>query len=128
KELYFYIDGVPSHAYMRMLYKYPHAAFPYEDLVQENAQRGLGDPEYEILDTGVFDEGRYFDVTVEYAKHQPDDIFMRITVHNRSDQAARLHVLPQLWARNIWSWTENAAMPSLRLQDQHLVAEHPEQD
>ncbi|HEX8541699.1 MAG TPA: glucosidase [Pseudomonas sp.] len=126
KELYFYVDGVPSHAYMRMLYKYPQAAFPYEQLVSENARRGLADTEYEILDTGVFDNDRYFDVAVEYAKRQPDDIFMRITVHNRSDQPARLHVLPQLWARNIWSWTENAAMPSLRLENQRLVAEHPE--
>ena len=91
KELYFFVDGVPSHAYMRMLYKYPHAAFPYDDLITENARRGLGDAEYEILDTGVFEDNRYCDVTVEYAKHQPDDVFMRITVHNRSSRGRRFH-------------------------------------
>src|SRR5450830_1807529 len=104
KELYFFVDGVPSHAYMRMLYKYPHAAFPYADLIAENARRGLADAEYEILDTGVFEDNRYCDVSVEYAKHQPDDIFMRVSVHNRLDQPTRLQVLPQVWARNDWSW------------------------
>lgn len=125
KELYFYLDGVPSHAYMRMLYKYPQAAFPYEDLLRENARRGLDDTEYEILDTGVFEDDRYFDVTVEYAKHTVDDIFMRVTVHNRFHQPARLRVLPQVWARNTWSWGDDARKPSLRLEGEQLLALHP---
>jgi hypothetical protein len=125
KELYFHVDGVPSHAYMRMLYKYPHAAFPYNDLVEENARRGLNDPEYEVLDTGVFNDNHYFDVSIEYAKHTPDDIFMRVTVVNRSDQSARLHVLPQIWARDIWSATGEHPRPALLLQDDQILAQHP---
>lgn len=125
KELYFYVDGVPSHAYMRMLYKYPQAAFPYADLVAENARRGLCDTEYEILDTGVFEDDRYFDVTVEYAKHSPDDLLMRVTVHNRSDLPARLRVLPQVWARNTWSWGGDRHMPSLTLTGDSVLAQHP---
>ncbi|KAE8756323.1 glucosidase [Paraburkholderia madseniana] len=113
KELYFYVDGTPTHSYMRMLYKYPHAAFPYDDLVQENARRGGDMPEYEILDTGVFDDCCYFDVQVEYAKHAPDDILMRVTIENRADEPASLDVLPQIWARNSWSWKENKDKPSL---------------
>ena len=128
KELYFFVDGVPSHAYMRMLYKYPHAAFPYADLIAENARRGLTDTEYEILDTGVFADNHYCDISVEYAKHQPDDIFMRVTVHNRSDQPTRLQVLPQLWARNDWSWTLDAPKPSLTLDGKRVLARHHELD
>ncbi|MHC8320303.1 MGH1-like glycoside hydrolase domain-containing protein [Pseudomonas sp. GB2N2] len=126
KELYFYVDGVPSHAYMRMLYKYPQAEFPYADLVAENARRGLADAEYEILDSGVFEDDRYFDVTVEYAKYTADDLFMRITVHNRADQPARLHVLPHLWARNFWSWAEDEHKPSLTLNGDQVLAMHPQ--
>lgn len=125
KELYFHLDGLPSHAYMRMLYKYPHAAFPYSDLVEENARRGLDDPEYEVLDTGVFNDDLYFDVTIEYAKHTPDDIFMRVTVVNRSDRAARLHVLPQLWARDTWSWAPGTDRPALSRVDNRVLASHP---
>ncbi|NVZ99603.1 MGH1-like glycoside hydrolase domain-containing protein [Pseudomonas gingeri] len=124
KELYFYLDGVPSHAYMRMLYKYPQAAFPYDDLVKENARRGLADAEYEILDTGVFEDNRYFDVTVEYAKQGPNDIVMRVSVQNRFHQPARLRVLPQLWARNDWSWSLHARRPSLTLLDDKVTALH----
>lgn len=120
KELYFHVDGLPSHAYMRMLYKYPHAEFPYSDLVQENARRGLDDPEYEVLDTGVFNDNHYFDVSIEYAKHTPDDVFMRVTVVNRSDRSARLHVLPQLWARDIWSWAPGTERPTLSLSLIHI--------
>ncbi|MFS2156279.1 glucosidase [Pseudomonas sp. Pseusp122] len=127
KELYFHLDGVPSHAYMRMLYKYPHAAFPYTDLVEENARRGLADPEYEILDTGVFNDNHYFDITVEYAKHEADDIFMRVTVENRSELAACINVLPQLWARNTWSWTEEAPCPVLELDDLRVLAHRRQQ-
>jgi len=104
KELYYYLDGTPTHSYMRMLYKYPHAAFPYTQLVEENRRRSNADPEFEVIDTGVFDGNRYFDVEIEYAKARPDDILCQITVTNRGPDAATLHVLPQLWARNIWSW------------------------
>ena len=86
KELYFYLDGTPTHSYMKMLYKYPHDAYPYQDLIDENRRRGADQPEYEMLDTGVFDDNRYFDVCVEYAKHTPDDIVMRVTVENRADE------------------------------------------
>lgn len=127
KELYFHLDGLPSHAYMRMLYKYPHAVFPYTDLVEENARRGLADPEYEILDTGVFNDNHYFDITVEYAKHEADDIFMRVTVENRSELAAHLHVLPQLWARNTWSWTEDAPCPLIERDDVRVLAHRQHQ-
>ncbi|MBD8236714.1 MULTISPECIES: glucosidase [Pseudomonas] len=126
KELYFFVDGVPSHAYMRMLYKYPHGAFPYTDLITENARRGLDDAEYEILDTGVFEDNRYCDVSVEYAKQQPDDIFMRVTVHNRSQQPTRLQVLPQAWARNDWSWTFDAPKPQLSIDGERVLARHHE--
>ncbi len=117
KELYYFLDGTPTHSYMRMLYKYPQAAFPYEVLIAENARRGLNEPEYELLDTGIFDEGRYFDVTVEYAKATPDDILIRITIDNRGPEAADLHVLPQLWARNTWDWRPGIPEPTLSLSN-----------
>jgi Glycosyl hydrolase family 63 C-terminal domain len=104
KEYYFYLDSTPTHSYMRFLYKYPQRAFPYSELVAENARRGKHDPELELLDTGVFDEDRYFDVQVEYAKNDINDIAIRITVTNRSRDAASLEVLPTLWFRNTWSW------------------------
>jgi Mannosylglycerate hydrolase MGH1-like glycoside hydrolase domain len=126
KELYYYSDGVPSHAYMRMLYKYPQQAFPYDQLVQQNRHRGPSDPEFELVDTGVFDERRYFDVTIEYAKDKPDDILMRIEVVNRGPDPAQLHVLPQLWARNTWSWSPGGERPLLRMADIGTVeAVHP---
>jgi hypothetical protein len=126
KELYFHSDGVPSHAYMRMLYKYPQAEFPYARLVAENAARGLGDREFELLDTGLFDAGAVFDVTVEYAKADPQDVLMRIGIVNRGAAPAVLHVLPQLWARNIWSWTEGAQRPLLvALAGGGVQARHP---
>ncbi|WP_336485971.1 MGH1-like glycoside hydrolase domain-containing protein [Methylobacterium nigriterrae] len=122
KELYYFLDGTPTHSYMRMLYKYPHAAFPYADLVAENGRRkGRNLPEYELIDTGIFSENRYFDVTVEYAKAGPDDILMRVTVVNRGPEAASLQVLPQLWSRNTWSWRESAARPLLRLAEEAMV-------
>jgi hypothetical protein len=116
KELYFYLDGTPTHSYMRMLYKYPQAAFPYSDLVDENARRGTDQPEYEILDTGVFDDNRYFDVQIEYAKGDPDDIAMRVTVENRANEQASLDVLLQIWSRNTWSWWPAQPKPSLTLE------------
>ncbi|CAH2598996.1 Glucosidase [Rhodovastum atsumiense] len=126
KELYYYSDGVPSHAYMRMRYLYPQAAFPYARLVEENRRRGPQEPELELIDTDVFNEASYFDVTVEYAKASPDDILMCITLRNPGPEAARLHVLPQLWARNTWSWTSGCARPLLRAEGNGVVAAtHP---
>lgn len=103
KEVYFYLDNTPTHSYMKALYKYPQAAFPYDHLVQENAQRGLDAPEYELTDTGIFTENRYFDVLVEYAKAGPNDILIQVTAANRGPDPAPLHVLPTLWFRNTWS-------------------------
>jgi hypothetical protein len=104
KESYFYLDGTPTGSYLKALYKYPQAEFPYRLLVEENRRRGKGDPEFELADTGVFDGGRYFDVFVEYAKAAPDDVLIRITAANRGPAAARLDLLPTLWFRNTWSW------------------------
>jgi hypothetical protein len=104
KELYYFLDNTPTHSYMKALYKYPQAEFPYERLVDENRRRGKQDREFEIADTGVFDEGRYFDVQVEYAKGSPDDILVLVTLSNRGPEDAPLHVLPTLWFRNTWSW------------------------
>ena len=103
KEYYFYLDSTPTHSYMKYLYKYPQAAFPYADLVDTNRRRNRNDMEYELLDTGVFHEDRYFDVFVEYAKAGPEDILVRITAINRGPEAADLHLLPTLWFRNDWS-------------------------
>jgi hypothetical protein len=113
KEYWFYLDSTPTHSYMKCLYKYPQAPFPYNDLVTTNASRSKLDLEYELLDTGVFDEDRYFDVIVEYAKAAPDDLLMLVTVHNRGPEDAPLHVLPTLWFRNTWSWGDGAAKPAL---------------
>jgi hypothetical protein len=114
KEYYFYLDSTPTHSYMKCLYKYPQAAFPYHRLVEENARRGRPQPEYELLDTGVFDGDRYFDITVEYAKGGVDDLLIRITAVNRAPEAAELHLLPTLWFRNTWSWDVGAARPQLQ--------------
>jgi hypothetical protein len=117
KEYYFYVDNVPTHSWMRFRYKYPHAPFPYNDLVATNRDRGFGDPEYELLDTGIFDEGRYFDVQVDYAKAGPTDLLARITVRNRGTDAAPIHVLPTLWFRNTWSWGAESGKPTVRAVD-----------
>ena len=114
KEYYFYVDSTPTHSYMKYLYKYPQGEFPYRDLVETNRRRSREEFEYELVDTGVFDENRYFDVFVEYGKESPEDILIRITAHNRGLQAARLRVLPTLWFRNTWSWGEDVRKPSLR--------------
>ena len=113
KEYYFYLDSTPTHSYMKYLYKYPQAAFPYADLVETSRRRGRQEFEYELLDTGVFDQDRYFDVFVEYAKASPEDILIQITVHNRGPEPAELHVLPTLWFRNQWSWYANPNRPTL---------------
>jgi hypothetical protein len=104
KELYYYLDSTPTHSYLKALYKYPQAEYPYETLVRVNRERGKGDPEFELLDTGAFDGNRYFDVFAEYAKADADDILVRITVANRGPETATLHLLPTLWFRNTWSW------------------------
>ena len=114
KEYYFFLDNLPSHAYMKTLYKYPQAAFPYEDLVETNAARTKHDPEYELLDTGVFNESRYWDVTVEYAKASPDDILIQITAVNRGPDTATLDILPTLWFRNCWTWGWGTPKPGLK--------------
>ena len=121
KELWWYLDGTPTHSYMRMLYKYPQVAYPYEDLIAQNALRGGSDREYEIADTGIFDDGRYFDVGVEYAKADSHDILMRVTVVNRGSESADLHVLPQLCSRNTWSWDEGRKQPHLSLNENGSV-------
>ena len=129
KEYYFYLDNLPTHSYQRWLYKYPQAEYPYDDLVAVNRARSRQELEYELLDTGIFDDGRYFDVEVEYAKAGPEDIVCRVTVHNRSAREAALHVLPTLWFRNTWSWGGDERRPLLaRVGSAHPVAraEHEE--
>ena len=127
KELYYYLDTTPSHSYLKMLYKYPQAAFPYSQLLEENRKRGAEDTEFELLDTGLFDDNRYFDVFIEYAKGAPDDVLMQITVHNRGPDSAPLTLLPQLCCRNIWSWTPDAAKQRLIGQPPGSVKiQHPD--
>ncbi len=104
KECYFFLDSTPTHSYMKALYKYPQAAYPYWQLIEENKRRSKAEPEFELQDTGVFDDDRYFDVYAEYAKHGPNDLLIRITIANRGADAARLHLLPSLWFRNTWAW------------------------
>ena len=114
KEYYFYLDSTPTHSYMKYLYKYPQNAYPYDDLVETSRRRGRDDPEYELLDTGIFDENRYFDAYVEYAKAAPEEILIRISLSNRGPDEAELHVLPTLWFRNRWAWWPDQEKPSLR--------------
>src|SRR5262245_34497781 len=115
KECYYYLDSTPTHSYMKMLYKYPQAEFPYAWLVEENRRRGKDAPEFELVDTGIFNDDRYFDVFVEYAKAGPDDILIRITAHNRGPEMAKLHLLPTIWFRNTWSWGTNGHKPQMNL-------------
>ena len=121
KDYYFYLDSTPTHSYMKYLYKYPQAEFPYSRLVEENRGRGRNAPEFELLDTGVFDDNRYFDVFVEYAKASPEDILVRITVANRGPEAASLDLLPTLWFRNTWSWDFGKTRPVIRKVSDCLV-------
>jgi hypothetical protein len=129
KECYYMIDNVPSHAYMHALYKYPQRAFPYADLIETNAKRGKHEPEYELEDTGIFNDDAYFDIDVEYAKRAPRDILIRITAGNRGGQAAKLHIVPQLWFRNEWSWSHDGRHgtiePAPNGQGSYLAC-HPE--
>ncbi len=117
KDYYFYLDSTPTHSYMKFLYKYPQAEFPYAKLVEENRQRGRSDAEYELIHTGVFEENRYFDVIVEYAKESPEDMLIRIQVINRGPDPAELTLLPTLWFRNTWSWGLDARRPRMRAGD-----------
>jgi len=127
KEYYFYIDSTPTHSYMKYLYKYPQREFPYAELVETNRKRSREEFEYELLDTGAFDEDRYFDVFVEYAKADPEDILVRITVHNRGPETAQLHLLPTLWFRNTWSWGKESTKPVLaQIGNDTIVASHPQ--
>jgi hypothetical protein len=127
KEYYFYVDSTPTHSYMKYLYKYPQAEFPYRDLVETNKRRSREEMEYELLDTGIFDEDRYFDVFVEYAKADPEDTLIRISVHNRGPETAQIHLLPTLWFRNTWSWGGNKPKPVLGQIDENKVhASHPQ--
>jgi len=122
KELYYYLDATPSHSYLKMLYKYPQQAFPYRTLIEENGKRGKDRPEFGLMDTGVFDDDRYFDVFVEYAKAGVDDMLMLISVHNRGAEDAPLHILPQLWFRNTWSWYSDASRPTLSATEDRTAA------
>jgi len=126
KEYYFYLDSTPTHSYMKYLYKYPQGAFPYAKLVDTSRGRSRNEFEYELLDTGIFNDNRYFDVFVEYAKESPEDILIQITVHNRGPEAAELHVLPTLWFRNHWSWAGTDQTPSLQRVGEVVKAIHPE--
>src|SRR5512137_2821198 len=127
KEYYFYLDSTPTHSYMKYLYKYPQAPYPYADLVEVNRRRSREEPEFELFDTGVFSEDRYFDVFVEYAKGEAEDLLVRITVHNRGPEAASLHLLPTLWYRNTWAWGDDDRKPDLRELRQGVIeASHPD--
>src|SRR5438067_2280316 len=125
KEMYYYLDATPTHSYLKMLYKYPQREFPYGELVEENRRRGKQEPEFELIDTGAFDNGQYFDVFVEYAKVGPEDLLVRITAHNRGDEDAPLDVIPQLWFRNTWSWGYGTPKPNLSVANEsYVVARH----
>jgi len=131
KEYYFYLDSTPTHSYMKYLYKYPQASFPYENLVATSKGRNRGDMEYELLDTGIFNSDRYFDVFVEYAKRTPEDILIQISVCNRGPEPATIHVLPTLWFRNTWTWWPGTPKPSLkqitnRVGCSSVSASHPQ--
>jgi hypothetical protein len=126
KEYYFYLDSTPTHSYMKYLYKYPQSEYPYLNLVETNRGRSREEFEYELLDTGVFDEDKYFDVFVEYAKADPEDTLIRVSIHNRGPEAAEIHVLPTLWFRNTWSWEEDEKKPVLgKIDEEKILASHP---
>src|SRR5262245_24346500 len=122
KECYYYLDGTPTHSYLKALYKYPQRAFPYAQLLDENRRRGKDEPEFELIDSGAFDDDRYFDIFTEYAKASPSDILIRITAHNRGPEPATLHLLPQVWFRNTWSWGYPGSKPNLVLDHDAVVA------
>ncbi len=123
KEYYYYLDATPTHSWLTMLYKYPQAAFPYDQLEVENARRTTQDDEFELIDTGIFNDDRYFDVFVHYAKASPDDVLLQLEIHNRGSQAAPIHVLPTLWFRNTWAWQADTPRPTIRADGAGVCAE-----
>ncbi|MDE5115750.1 MAG: glucosidase, partial [Trichodesmium sp. St2_bin2_1] len=126
KEYYFYLDNTPTHSYMKALYKYPQVAFPYTELLTENQRRDRKSLEYELINTGIFAENRYFDVFIEYAKAAAEDILIKITVNNLASETQTLHLLPTLWFRNTWSWSQNSKKPILKKINPGLIeANHP---
>src|SRR6202000_3403684 len=127
KELYYYLDSTPTHSYMKMLYKYPQQEYPYKWLVDENKRRTRNDPEFELIDTGIFDQDKYFDVFIEYAKSAPGEILIRITIHNRGSEDASLNVLPTVWFRNTWAWGYDDYKPELS-DDSHGIVDIFHQD
>lgn len=126
KECYYYLDNTPTHAYMKYLYKYPQTAYPYLDLIERNKTRDLNEGEYELLDTGIFKDDRYFDIVMEYAKGSPEDLLFKVTVYNRGPEAAHLHLLPTLWFRNTWAYKEGVALPHLKQSAEGVVSAHCE--
>jgi hypothetical protein len=121
KEQYYYLDSTPTHSYMKMLYKYPQREFPYSLLKEENRRRSKSEPEYELMDTGIFNDKKYFDVFIEYAKADVDDILIKITVHNRGAENAPIHIVPQLWFRNIWQWSHGVRRPEMYQDDAGII-------
>ncbi|MCY7420944.1 MAG: glucosidase, partial [Chitinophagaceae bacterium] len=121
KELFYYLDNTPTHSYMKMLYKYPQQAFPYTQLIDENKRRSRKETEFELVDTGIFNDDKYFDVFIEYAKATPSDILIKIEVHNRGNEAAALHILPAIWFRNTWLADTNAYKPSLLYVEENAI-------
>ena len=126
KEYYYYLDSTPTHSYMKYLYKYPQRAFPYSQLVEENQSRGKLAPEFELIDTGAFDDDRYFDVVIEYAKADVDDILIKITAKNHGPESAQIHLLPTIWFRNTWSWDHKVTKPKLQRTGQAVELNEPE--
>jgi len=126
KELYYYLDAAPDHSYLKMLYKYPQGEFPYGQLVEENRRRGKTEAESEVMDTGAFEGNRYCDIFVEYRHYPSEGILGRVSVHNRGLEAARIHVLPQLWFRNTWAWNGDGSRPSIRRHENGVEAAHAE--
>ncbi len=125
KEYWWYLDSTPTHSWMRWRYMYPHEEYPYQRLIDENRSRGKLDPEFELVDTGIFDGGRYWEISADYAKGSPEELLIRLTLRNAGPEAAALDVLPTLWFRNTWSWELLTAKPSITLERGVLVAEHP---
>ncbi|MEO6051063.1 MAG: glucosidase, partial [Pyrinomonadaceae bacterium] len=121
KEIYYYLDSTPTHSYMKFLYKYPQAEFPYERLIAENRNRTKLDREFELIDTGIFEENKYFDVFVEYAKPDVDDVLIKITVANRADEDATMNVLPTVWMRNDWTWTGSESKCAMRSDESNVI-------
>ena len=122
KELYYYLDNTPTHSYMKTLFKYPQQEFPYAWLLEENKRRTRNDPEFEIIDTGIFEQDAYFDVVTEYAKNAPDDLLIKITINNRGNNDAALNVMPTIWFRNRWAWGHTDYKPELSAESANVIS------